>query len=251
VILVALTLFATAAQAQDAEAIFQRANTAYFQGDYQGAARDYGLLIESGVDDPDVTYNLATAHARLGNYGQAIRYYERTLRLRPGDDDARAGLTKATDALGRATAEQEGEATLETRPSFTENLVRPFSENALAWLVLALDALAFGLLIAFRFVRAEAGRLGLGVAIPIAFVLFALALGGLAIKSRVFAEGEAAVVVGKDPVLREGPDPRAAARSSVHEGERVEVLADDGQFVQVRFANGRAGWMARADVGTI
>lgn len=249
-ILVAVWLVSSAS-AQDAEAIFQRANTAYFQGDYEAAVRDYDLLIESGVDDPDVCYNLATAHARLGNYGQAIRYYERTLRLRPGDDDARTGLGKATDALGRARAEEEGEATLETRPSFTESLVRPFSENVLAWLVIALDLLAFGLLIAFRFVKAEAGRVGLGVAIPIAFVLFALSLGGLAIKSRMFADGDPAVVVGKEPVLREGPDPRAATRSRVHEGERVEVLAEDGPFVQVRFANGRAGWMSKADVGAI
>jgi hypothetical protein len=244
-------LLSSTARAQDLEAIFQRGNAAYFQGDYAGAVRDYGLLVEAGVEDPDVSFNLATAHGRMGNYGHAIRWYERALRLRPGDEGAADGLRLTTDAIGQRHAEAAGEATLETEPPLGESLVRPLSQNGLAWLVLALDVLFFGLFIAIRFVRAEAGRLGLGIAIPIVGAVFLLSAMGLALKTGILVEGRPAVIVAREPMLREGPDPRAVSRQPVHEGERARILDRDGTWVRVKVGGGREGWMEAGEVGAI
>ena len=101
VAVVLLAALASPAAAQRLETIFAEANAAYFAGDYDAAAAGYERLVSAGVDDADVSFNLATAHAKARRYGQAIRWYERALWLAPGDDDAERGL--AVDARGQVT----------------------------------------------------------------------------------------------------------------------------------------------------
>jgi len=239
------------AAAQRLESIFERGNQAYFQGDFDGAVRDYELLVDAGIEDPDVCFNLATAYGRAGRYGQSIRWFERTLRLRPGDGEAELGLAQARAALGRRQAEATGEAMVETRPPFGESLVRPFSENALGWVVLALNLLLFGMLVAFPAVRAETGRFALGIAIPLTALLWLASGAGLAIKSGALRDGEPAIIISGETTLREGPDPRAVTRGSALEGERARVVDRHGDWVRLHLDRGREGWAPRGDVGEI
>ena len=242
---------ASTAHAQRADAIFDRANQAYFRGDFGEAIAGYELLVESGIDDPDVSYNLATANARLGRWGHAIRWYEHALRLSPGDDDAERGLTIARAAIGRQRADRDGEATVQMRPSFGEAIVRPFSEGALAWLLLLMNVAFFGTLIARRFARGETPRLALGIAIPLTGLLLALAAVGLVVKTGALADGERAVVLAEDAEVREGPDRRARTRTSAVEGETAWIVDRHGDWVHVALPGGREGWMEASDVGAI
>ncbi len=247
-----LALFAPGtAAAQRADAVFQQANEAYFQGDYEGAIRGYELLVESGIEDPDVAYNLGTAHARLGRWGHAIRWFETALRLRPGDEGTEQALAAARAALGRRQADAHGEAVVQTRPPFYEAVVRPFSENALAWTVLLLDLAFFGVLVARRLTRGETVRLALGIAIPLVGVLLVLGGLGLAVKAGAFREGDPGVVLVQDATVREGPDPRAQPRGRADEGEPARILDAHGDFYRVELPGGRAGWMEQAQVGRI
>jgi tetratricopeptide (TPR) repeat protein len=250
-VLVSLLGAAGGAEAQQHSEIFQRANEAYFRGSYDDAVQGYRTLIESGFEDPDVAFNLATAYARQRRYGYAIRWFERALVLRPGDEGAEQGLAAARSALGRRRAEAQGEALVAMRPPLGEALVGPFSETFLAWLVLALDVLFFGILLAFRRVRREDARLALGIAAPIMCVLLVLASAGLAVRSGALEDGRPAVVLRENAPLHEGPDPRARHRGRAVEGERARILGRDGRWLHVRLASDREGWMPVDDIGAI
>jgi hypothetical protein len=97
----------------------------------------------------------------------------------------------------------------------------------------------------------RAGRLGLGIAIPIVGAVFLLSAAGLALKTGILAEGHPAVIVAREPTLREGPDPRARLRDAVHEGERARILDRGGPWAHVKVGGGREGWMAADEVGAI
>lgn len=251
VVVLLLSIGAAApASAQRAEAVFQRANEAYFQGDYEGAIEGYELLVDSGIDDPDVAYDLATANARLGRWGHAIRWFEHALRLSPGDEDAERGLAAARSALARRQAEAHGES-VQMKPSFGETVVRPIAEDTLAWLVLFLNFAFFGVLVARRFLRGETPRLALGIAIPLVGALLSLAGVGLAIKAGTFQDGDPAIVLEQDATLREGPDPRARPRGRADEGEPARILHAHGEWVRVKLPGGREGWMRADQVGAI
>lgn len=231
--------------------MFTSANQAYFRGDWAAAARQYEALGKAGVEDPDVYFNLATAHARAGALGKAVLYFERGLKLRPGDGAAEKGLSTAINALGKKRAETAGEATVRTRPPISEALVRPFSEALLAWLVLAFDLAFFGVLIALRAAQKEAARVGLSIAGVLLGLLLLVSSGGLLVKLEAFKEGRPGIVLREQAPLREGPDPRAGERAKAYEGQPARLLERDGDFVRVKLPDNAEGWIQQSDIGAI
>jgi len=234
------------ARADTQRELFARANAAYARGDYPTAIRTYEQLAESGVDDPNVSFDLGLAYAKHGAHGRAVLCFERALLRAPGDAEAEAGIAASTAALGRARADARGDTTMRTRPPFREAAVRSVATNTLAVLVLALSACFFGVLGALRFVRGETQRLALWIAVPLLGVGFIVASLALGQKVGAFDDGAAAIVL-DDAELREAPDPRATVRGAVHEGERARVVLRDRGWSRIRLAGGREGWL-RGDV---
>lgn len=249
--LLALTLVASSTHADSTREVFARANHSYLTGQYEVAIAQYQVLVDSGVEDPDVTFNLGTAHARAGHLGQAIRWFERTLALRPGDEAATRGIAGASSLLGTQRAQAEGEATVQTRPAMFESFVRSFTEDTLAVAALGLDVAFFLVLMGFFFASRESVRLSLGIAAPLLGLLGIVAMFALGQKMGMFRDGRPAIILREHAEVREGPDPRAQERAHGLEGERVEVLSHQGNYVHVMLGGRREGFMLSEDVGEI
>lgn len=59
------------------------------------------MLVEDGVEDPAVWFNLGNAELRAGRVGEAILAYRRAQRLAPTDDDIAANLAVARSKVAR------------------------------------------------------------------------------------------------------------------------------------------------------
>jgi len=247
----AILLAPESVSADSLEEIFERGNAAYFRGDFDAAAGDYRSLVDLGVVDADVSYNLATAEARRGRYGAAAQFYERTLWIRPGDGDAHDGLEAARSALGRARAERQGEAEIDTAPPLSEALFGGIGRTTLAIVTLIANLSLFAALIGLLFVRRESARLGLGVAAPLVAILTFVAGMGWALRAGWLEEGEPAVVLNEAAVVREGPDRQAQERYAAREGQRAWVLARERSWSRVRIPDLGDGWIANDDVGLV
>lgn len=245
------SLVGTPARADSLPEIYARGNAAYARGDYANAIQEYETLEESGVKDADVSYNLACAYGSAGKYGAAIRYFERSLRRSPGDDDAERGLKLARDLLGERQAKERGEAIVAERPPLSRALFAAVSENALALALLISSMLGSLALLALLRARAEALRLGLGIAGAFFALLAGATAFGVGAKTDFGAEGQRAVVLLDRAPLREGPDPNARLAAELSEGESVRVLARDGEFAHVRLGRGSEGFVPRSAVGEI
>lgn len=246
-----LLLVAGSARADSLSELFARGNAAYARGDYRKAIQEYEALVEAGVRDAAVSYDLACAYGASGQYGAAIQFFERALREAPGDDDAERGLKLARDLLGERQARERGEALVAERPPLSSALFASLGENTLALTLLVSAALWSVLLVALTRARAEATRIGFGIATGF-FVLTSLVSGfGLAAKLDFGAEGRRAVVRADHTPVREGPDPAARLAAELNEGESVRVLAREGEFAYVRVARGREGYVPRSALGEI
>jgi tetratricopeptide (TPR) repeat protein len=245
------SLLAAPVRADSLPEIYARGNAAYARGDYGSAIKEYETLEESGVSDADVSYNLACAYASAGKYGPAIRFFERALRRSPGDDDAERGLKLARDLLGERQAKERGEAIVAERPPLSRALFAAVSEDALALTLLASSVLGSLTLLALLAARAEALRLGLGIAGAFFALLAGVSAFGVGAKTDFGAEGRRAVVLVDRAPLREGPDPNARLAAELSEGESVRVLAQEGPFAHVRLSRGSEGFVPRSAVGEI
>jgi hypothetical protein len=245
-------LFGTGeAHAEALADVFRTANEAYFRGDFKAAVQNYERLVDAGVRDPDVYFNLGIAKARLDELGSAILNLERAARLRPGDSETTAALETARATLGKRLAQAKGEAMVEAKPPLSEALVRSVHEDTLAIALLVFDVLFFGLLLAYPRVKTDAQRNTAAVAAAACGVLLVISGTGLFLKRGGHTEGRGGVVVREGAELREGPDRHARQRATAHEGVSARVLGRDGDFVRVKIPGGAEGWMARRDIGLI
>jgi tetratricopeptide (TPR) repeat protein len=250
-LLLTLLIVPSEASAEPLRAIFDSANRAYFAGDLEEAQEGYQRLVAAGVADPDVFYNLGLARARAGAYGRAIVAFEKTLQLRPGDDDALAARDAARDALAQAHAASEGEAVSVEEGSLLAALGSTLPEPVLAYLVLALNLLTFGALAGLVWTRRETLRIALGVTAPIAFMLFVLAGLGLLGRTDAFGRGTPAIVVDDHSVMREGPDPHAGEAGELREGDRVRILNHHETYYEIMCLDGSRGWVDEDAVGRL
>lgn len=229
--------------------IFEMANLAASRGDHENAAMSYSKLIEAGVHDPDVYFNLATSFAQAGDYPRAIHNYELALLLRPNDNKASQNLRDAEKALEERRAELEGEATIQRSSSISDAVYGSVSEDALAYGLLIAN-LVFFLALAWVAVGRQRRRWPYPVLVASGLLLLTAAL-GLGTKAGLLRDGPRAVALDDHLVLREGPDPRAQVRGEARGGDRAEVVARDRDFVRLRVVSGLEGWAPASGVGMI
>ena len=251
VLLATSPLLASSAHAESLDRIFSAANEAYFHGDFAAAIKGYEQLEQAGVSDADLSFNLATAHARQGQLGAAVLGFSRALWLRPGDDGAGEGLLAAQSELAKHRADREGEAELQTRPPLAEALVRPISADTLAVAMLLTCTAFFGCLVAWSLVRRSGQKLALGVAAPLCLLALGLFSAGLLVKLDVLREGEPVIVLREGSPLREGPDDKALVRKKALEGQGARVLRTEGAHSETVLDTGARGWMETKDLGRL
>ena len=78
------------------------------RGDFEGAAREFGMALAEDPANVSAHYNLGLALTRLGRHADAAREFERAIELYPGYEEARVALRDAREALGRAATTGSG-----------------------------------------------------------------------------------------------------------------------------------------------
>ena len=230
------------------DAVFRRANEAYFHGKYDDAIVGYEQVVALGVRAEDLYFNLGNAYAKAGKLGPAIYNYERALILDPSQEDVGFNLKAARDA-----ARQKGEDRLVGAELSTRwiRLVEPYTVSTLSWTFLSLWLALFGILIALHFV--QPGFLRVGLQASLAFVLLGTLASGILLGGRLYlAERvEQAVVLPDSVQVREGPDANYTSSFAVHAGLKILITEKDQDWLRVRLANGLEGWLREQDLGRL
>ena len=227
---------------------YQSGNQAYLDGDYDQAVEAYRKVLEGGVLHPDLYFNLANAYYRSGHRGLAVLFYEKALAINPSDDAAGSNLEIVKKELIDRVVMPEGSSVGE--PLWHE-FIRSLKLGWLTWTFLGFYLLAFAILIGRRLARADSlRRLLFWVNVPV--ITLALVF-GLLLTSRIYIQEKVhhGVVVSSTASLREGPERTAKELMQVHEGLKVRLLNEVGDFLRVRLANGVEGFVKTSQVGRI
>ena len=110
-----LLTFTLASHAE--EEVFQKAKTAYDDGRYAEAALLYTSLLDQGISNSEVHYNLANACFKDSDLPNAVWHYRKAWYDTPRDPDIRANLHFALNAAGA----------IEPAPSFVERFLLTLS----------------------------------------------------------------------------------------------------------------------------
>ena len=116
---------------KDPTQLFYNANQAYGKRDYVEAVEDYVAILDMGLENGNLYYNIGNGFLRLGKAGYAILCYEKAKRLMPQDSDLKSNMAYAVSLAEGALA-----------PSPEENVILKGVKNLFSDLSLRMIALS-------------------------------------------------------------------------------------------------------------
>ena len=230
---------ATEPTTTDAEALWDMANTAYNEGNFEKAAASYEQILSQNLHSAALYYNLANAYFKQGELGKALLNYNRASRIAPGDEDIRHN---------QEYAEKMTKDSIEKIPEFFLTTWLRSVRGAMsctAWTVLSIVMLAVALVMALLYLLAQ--RMSLR---KVGFYSMAVAL-LLVVATSIFAISERNQLVGRSEAIvmstaasvKSSPDRSATELFVLHEGTKVSIGATTDGWAEVRIADGRKGWI--------
>ena len=231
----------------DALAHWELGNKAYVDGNYERAAEEYCAIIEGGEYSMPLYYNLANAYFKMGEIGKSILYYNRALRIAPGNEDVRHNLS---------LAEAQTKDRIVAIPEFFLNRWLRTVRNTmscLAWSVISLATFAVLLLFVLLFLLSshigvrKTGFYGALVALLffVTTTLFALS------ERREMLTHAEAIVMGSAISVKSSPDRSATDLFVLHEGTKVKVLSEVDEWREITIADGKKGWTLKSNIEEI
>lgn len=246
-LLISSVAVAGAAQSDDMDAVWGKANTAYINANYVEAIDGYESILDSGMESAALYLNLGNAYFKRGMNGKAILNYHRALRLSPSMEDADYNL-----AVANARVQDKIDAV----PVFfiarwVGGLKNAMSGNA--WAAASLVLLALVMAAVITYMLSE--RIGLRKTGFYGGILCAIAM----IFSMVFASDlrrsglhpDEAIVMAGAVAVKSSPDAGSKDIFILHEGTKLRVLGALGDYREIMIADGNRGWLTASSIELI
>jgi tetratricopeptide (TPR) repeat protein len=217
---------------------FERGNMLYQNRDFAGAREAYEKIVQMGIESPEVYYNLGNTHARLGDNGRAVLWYERARRFSPRDPDLLANLRRVAPVSGEDTP---GILTL---PFVTVLETFSLREWMLAFLTVFWAAGILGFVLMSRGAWSSRAWLRRAFWTSGTLVLIVGMFAGAKYRDSLMV---ARVVLVTDlAAVRSGPGEKFNELARFRAGTKLRRLAyDDGAWMEVVLPDGRKGFVQK------
>lgn len=221
--------------------LFEKAGLLYEKGQFEQALDLYGQILSMGYESGELHYNLGNCYFKLGRIGSAILFYEKARRLLPSDDDVQANLE-----LARSKITDE----ITPMPEFW--LISAIRWTAyllpLAWLLAGILGLAWGVcgaLITRLLSRRDMQRRRLARAAVALTLLLAVFAGAATVQYVDTYHRSEAIIMADEVRVVSAPGGGGTDLFSLHEGTKVRVDQQQGEWLEIILADGNVGWIQK------
>jgi tetratricopeptide (TPR) repeat protein len=221
------------------DSIFAKANTLYADGQFELAALHYEQLLDEEGFAPQLYYNLGNAYFKSNELGKAILNYERALRFTPDFPDAQHNLDFANlKVIDNLTVNDA--FFLKKWMNLLLKLQQPngwFLFGGIAFIVAMVSLLLFffGKTVVMR-------KFFFYIALISIVVSFTTLIFSGIRKKQVLSQNEAIILSGV-VVVKSAPDRSGTNLYQLHEGTKVTVISELGEWYEVRPGDGTVGWI--------
>lgn len=225
--------------ASELEMTIAKANKAYSEGMYSDAADLYKKVLIQGYEAPELYYNLGNTYFKMNDYSSAILYYEKARKLAPGNEDINFNLQVANSKISDKIEPLPELFYLRWYRALTELMpLDGWAKLGIISLILGLVAGLFYFLSRVLVIR-KAGFWGGIVILFISLFSFLFAYQGY----RQVTGNHQAIVFSPTVTIKSSPDEKSVDLFVIHEGTKVQVIDNIGDWYEIRIANGSVGWL--------
>ena len=241
--------FAAGAQNTDyVDSLWNAANQAYAEGRWADAVSDYTMISDAGMESAPLYCNTADAWFKDGNVPMAILYYERALKLDPSYEDARFNLELLNSGI-QDRIDPVPELILKT---WTRKLCYLADSDSWAVMFLVFFGLTLFLVIVFARGREAAWRRTGFFGGIVTLIVAVMCLSFSIWQKKDYMKADEAVVMRPVTSVKSSPSGEASTDLFIlHEGTKIRLMDQVGEWVNIELADGRQGWMPAADLEVI
>ncbi len=207
---------------------------------FRRAANRFQVLVDDGIENGKLWYDLGNAQLQVGEIGEAIAAYRSASRYIPSDGRVETNLEYARSLVTNRIDGENSTSLLNRLAFWHESL--PTSVR----LTLGITFwFACWTLVSIRLFRV----IPLFKTASVSFGLFALALGVSVGADIADQHQDHGVLTTKEVIVRKGSGEQYGPmfNEPLHEGTEFEVLGQHQMWLHIRLPNGNEGWIGRED----
>jgi len=219
--------------------IFIVANEKYNSSDFVGSIEKYNELLIKGFHSPELYFNLGNAYYKLDSLANSIYYYEKALKLDPNDIDTLNNLAYTQNMLIDK---------IDVLPSNQLSNILINISNFLSinqWLSFGIISIyIFLILFIFYFLKRDSNSKK--NYFTFSSILFCISIVFIVTGVTKFENQKSnteAIIFDKKIDFRTEPNYRSDVQFNLHEGTKVKLKEELGDWVLVELSNGASGWV--------
>ena len=226
------------------DSVIRAGNDHYVNNEFEEAITAYQAVIDSGYESSALYFNLGNACFKTNQLTLALVNYERALILDPWDEEI-----LHNQELARSFLTDE----IEELPEFVlkkwfVSIIRLLGSDQWAVISLASFIVALILFLFYLFSnRIGIRRLSFWLAI-IFIVTSAVSFGGSYKKKQLDTEHNIALILSPSVTVKSSPDDSGTDIFQLHEGTRVIIVDELGDWREIRIPDGNQGWVRLSDL---
>lgn len=245
--LLALTLNGILGMAQNPDSLFVQANELYRQENYTEALKAYEEIEAMDQESWALYFNIGNIHYKMNRVAPAIFYYEKALKLRPGQPDVRFNLEFANQMV------------LDNIEPLPRNLGQRFMDAVIlkltyeTWAKIAVGlAFLFALLFLMYHFSYSTGKKRFYFISSIITVILVTTSVFFAFRNQLYVKNNReAIIFATEAEVMNAPTTTSEAYFELHEGTKVTVLESLDNWKKIRIADGKIGWIEEKDLREI
>ncbi len=217
----------------------EKANELYTTGKFEDASKAYEEILKTGVENPQIYYNLGNSYYKSGLLPQAILNYERGKLLAPQDKDIEYNLE-----LSRSQTIDKLEKVGDFFLSRWVGTLRDKADSDIwAYLSIALFTGVILMLFLFYFSRTAAlKKISFFVGI-LSLFLFIVSFSFSYKQKQKLVNRQYAIIFAPSVTVKSSPDASGTEIFLLHEGTKVKVVDTLGEWRQIELSDGNKGWL--------
>lgn len=231
--------------------IESEADVSYRQNDFEGSIKLYESEISINKqlkqESAELYYNLGNSYFRDNQIAKAIVNYERALLLNPGDSDIRHNLrfarTKIEDKIDSADSFFVIQWIRSIQNLFTSNTWAIIGVILFLAFIIAIGSYMISTQITIRKVSFYAGLVLLSLVIISNTFSFKQ-------KDKV-VNRSTGIIMSASASIYTSPDSHSQELFRLHEGSKVRIKREEGNWIEIVIANGSVGWLQKKNIEKI
>jgi tetratricopeptide (TPR) repeat protein len=239
-----LILFASFTSIGQNNTLFDQGKELYKNGKYQQAINAWMQILDKGEHSAELYFNLGNAQYKLNHIGPSVYYYEKALQLSPNDSDIKNNLAFAENA--RIDSIEPLPKTVFSK--WYQSVAGLFTFNGWAVLAVVLSLLFVTLFLLYYFSYSEKRKRLLFVG-SMLFGLFLIASLTMAFLTYGdYTKNQPAIIFASEIEVKTAPTMGSDIAFTLHEGTKVQISAQDGNWFRITLADGKDGWIPATDL---